>query len=58
MEDTEDRNESQKKEKKLKGRLYIEGKRQRGETEWQRGNTVENEKERRQTVACKGETKI
>ncbi len=33
MEDTEDRNESQKKEKKLKGRLYIEGKRQRGETE-------------------------
>jgi hypothetical protein len=33
MEDTEDRNESQKKEKKLKGRLYKEGKRQRGETE-------------------------
>jgi hypothetical protein len=33
MEDTEDRIDSQKKEKKLKGRLYKEGKRQRGEAE-------------------------
>jgi hypothetical protein len=58
MEDTEDRNESQKKEKKLKGTLYKEGKRQRGGTEWQRENTVKNEKERRQTVVGKRETKI
>ncbi len=43
MEDTEDRNESQKNEKKLKGRLYKEGKRQRGE---------------KKSVVGKGETKI